>query len=174
MIRYYQESTAASSAVIKLGDIVSFDTVTASNAGRIVRAPFDGGTTSATTPNKNILNTTNVLGIAVEASTSDGSTTGLSNVNNRKIGVAIAEPEAEFQGWLIGNSNIGDSTQVARAVAVRYDSTNHIYGLDSTNSTGALASVVITGIVPGMEGDTGAAVMFKFLSTGVSPAVRAL
>ncbi len=172
MIRYYQESTCASSAVIKLGDIVSFDTVTSSNNGRIVRAPFDGGTTGAASE-KNLLNTTNVLGIAVEASTSDGSTTGLSNVNTRKIGVAIAEAEAEFQGFIL-SGGISATTLVGLAKAVRYDSTNHIYGIDSTNSTAALASIVITGVVPGAEGDTGGPVMFKFLSTGVSPAVRAL
>lgn len=167
LIRYYQESTCVSTAVIKRGDIVSFDTVTSSASFRIRRAPFDGGTTP------NLLNTTNVVGVAVEASTSDGSTTGLANPRVRLIGVAVAEPNAEFVGYLLGNG-AADSTQLGKLLAVRYDSTNHIYGVDSTNSTAALASVAITGIPEPTIGDTNGAVIFKFLSTGVSPAVRSL
>lgn len=168
LIKYYQESTCASTAVIKLGDIVSFDTKTSSNSFRIVRAPFDGGTTP------NLLNTTNVVGVAVEASTSDGSTTGLGNPRARMIGVAVAEPNAEFVANLIGNNATADSTQVGKLLAVRYDSTNHIYAIDSSNSTAALASVAITGVPEPNIGDTNGPVIFKFLSTGVSPAVRSL
>lgn len=167
LIRYFQESTAVSTAVIKLGDIVSNDTVTSSAAFRIRRAPFDGGNGA------NLLNTTNVYGVAVEASTSDGSTTGLSNPRVRLIGVAVAEPNAEFLGYLGGNG-AADSTMVGLAKAVRYDSTNHVYLVDSTNSTAALASVVITNIPEPTIGDTNGAVIFKFLSTGVSPVVRSL
>lgn len=175
-IRYFQESTAASTAVIKAGDIVSFDTVTSSASFRIVRAPFNGGTTSATTPVANLLNTTNVVGVAVEASTSDGSTTGLANPRVRLIGVAIAEPNADFQGYLNGDTAVaqGFSSHIGQAKAVRYDSTNHVYTIDSTNSTAALASIVITGIQENFLGDTNAPVIFKFLSTGVSPVVRSL
>src|SRR5690242_16109358 len=93
LIRYFQESTCPSTAVIKNGDIVSFDTVTSSANFRIVRAPFDGGTGS------NLLNATNVLGVAIEASTSDGSTTGLANPRVRLIGVAVADPNADFTGY---------------------------------------------------------------------------
>lgn len=176
LIKYYQESTAASTAVIKLGDIVSFDTVTSSNNFRVVRAPFDGGTTSAGTAVANLLNTTNVVGVAVEASTSDGSTTGLANPRVRLIGVAVAEPNAEFVGYLNGDTAVaqGFSSHIGRAKAVRYDSTNHVYTIDSTNSTAALASIVITGIPEPNLGDTNGPAIFKFLSTGVSPAVRTL
>lgn len=169
-IRYFQESTCASTAVIKLGDIVSNDTVTTTGGFRICRAPFNGGTTP------NLLNTTNVLGVAVEASASDGSTTGLTNaqgdrVGFRMIGVAIAENDAEFRGFLIGN-NPSASSLIGTNLAVRYDSTLHIYAVDSTNSTAALASVTITDIEQQTVGDTNGPVIFKFLSTGVSPAVR--
>ena len=165
-IRYFQESTAASTAVIKLGDIVSNDTVVSTGGFRIVRAPFNGG------GGANLLNTTNVLGVAVEASTSDGSTTGLSNAQTRLIGVAVAAPDVEYLGYLVGTDNVSASSLIGLTRAVRYDSTNRVYAVDSTNSTAALHSVVITDIPDGTVGDTNGPVVFKFLSTGVSPAVR--
>ena len=67
---------------------------------------------------------------------------------------------------------LGSELLRARQRAIRYDSTNHVYGLDSTNSTAALAVVTITDIPDGTSGDTNGPVIFKFLSTGVSPAVR--
>ena len=170
-IRYFQESTAASTAVIKYGDVVSNDTVITTGGFRIVRAPFNGGNGA------NLLNTTNVLGIAAEGSTSSGSTAGLTEgglnqAGNRMIGVFIAEPDVEYLGYLIGSNNASGSSLVGALRAIRYDSTNHIYGIDSTNSTAALASVVITDVPLESAGDTNGPVIFKFLSTGVSPAVR--
>lgn len=170
-IRYFQESTAASTAVIKLGDIVSNDTVVTTGGFRIVRAPFNGGNGS------NLLNTTNVLGLAAEASTSTGSTAGLTDGSTnqagaRMIGVFIAEPDVEYKGFLIGANNVSGSSLIGLQRAIRYDSTNAIYGVDSTNSTAALASVVITDVPLETVGDTNGPVIFKFLSTGVSPAVR--
>lgn len=177
VLRYFQESTCASTAVIKLGDIVSNDTVVTTGGFRIVRAPFNGGTTGGAGFEPNLLNTTNVLGIAAEPSTSDGSTAGLTQGNlnqagNRMIGVFIAEPNTEYLGYLIGTNNASGSSLIGALKAVRYDSTNHIYGIDSTNSTAALASVVITDVPLETVGDTNGPVIFKFLSTGVSPAVR--
>lgn len=171
VMRYFQESTAASTAVIKLGDIVSNDTVVTTGGFRIVRAPFNGGNGS------NLLNTTNVVGIASEGSTSDGSTTGLTEsglnqAGKRMIGVFIAEPGAEYKGYLIGANNVSGSSLIGALRAIRYDSTNHVYAIDSTNSTAALASVVITDVPLETVGDTNGPVIFKFLSTGVSPAVR--
>lgn len=159
VIRFFEESTCASTAAIKYGDIVSNDTVTTTKF-RIVRAPFNGGNGS------NLLNTTNVLGLAIEASTAAGSS-GAS-----KIGVFVAEPGAEYRAYLIGNNNVSGSSLIGLQRAIRYDSTLHIYAIDSTNSTAALANVVITDIPNGTEGDTNGPVIFKFLSTGVSPAVR--
>lgn len=165
-IRYYQESSAASTAVIKAGDIVSNDTVTTTKF-RIVRAPFNGGTTP------NLLNTTNVLGVALEASTSDGSTGTLDDAGqNRRIGVAVANADAEFVGYLIGNNNVTGSSLIGTNKAVRYDSTNHIYAIDSTNSTAALQNVQITGIPEGTDGSTNGPVVFRFLSNWTNPVVR--
>lgn len=165
-IRYFQESTAVSTAVIKAGDIVSNDTVTATKF-RIVRAPAGGGNGS------NILATTNVLGIALEASTSDGSTSGLDDAGqNRRIGVAVANPDAVYQGYLIGANNVTGSSLIGAIKAVRYDATNHIYGIDSTNSTAALLGVQIVGIPDGTDGSTNGPVMFRFLSSWTSPIVR--
>lgn len=166
LIRYYQESTAVSTAVIKAGDIVSNDTVTTAKF-RIVRAPAGGGTGA------NLLNTTNVLGIALEASTSDGSTSGLDDAGqNRKIGVAVANPDAEYQGYLIGANNVTGSSLIGAVRAIRYDSTNHIYAVDSTNSTAALLNVLITGIPDGTDGSTNGPVIFRFLSSWTNPIVR--
>lgn len=165
-LRYFQESTAVSTAVIKYGDIVSNDTVTTTKF-RIVRAPAGGGNGA------NILATTNVLGLAVEASTSDGSTNGLDDAGvNRRIGVVLADPNTEFTGFLIGANNVSGSSLIGTNKAVRYDSTNHIYGIDSTNSTAALLGVQITGIPDGTAGDTNGPVNFRFLSTWTSPIVR--
>lgn len=165
-IRYYQESSCVSTAVIKAGDIVSNDTVTTTKF-RIVRAPAGGGTGA------NLLGTTNVLGVALEASTSDGSTGTLDDAgNNRKIGVAVANADAEFVGYLIGANNVTGSSLVGAVRAVRYDSTNHIYAIDSTNSTAALLGVQITGIPEGTDNSTGGPVVFRFLSSWTSPIVR--
>ena len=171
VIRYFQEATCASTAVIKRGDIVSNDTVVSTGGFRLKRAPFNGG------DGGNLLLTTNVVGIAVEASTSDGSTTGLTQgnlnqVGNRMIGVAIAEAGVEYLGYLIGTDNASGSSLIGARRAVRYDSTNHIYAIDSTNTTAALASIVITDVPLETVGDTNGPVVFKFLSTGVSDAVR--
>ena len=131
-----------------------------------MRAPFNGGNGS------NLLNTTNVIGVAVEASTSDGSTTGLADPNVRRLGVMVAEAGCAYLGYLIGTDNVSASSLIGLNRAVRFDTTNKIYGIDSTNSTAALASVTITNIPNGTVGDTNGPVVFRFLSTGVSAAVR--
>lgn len=171
VIRYFQESTCVSTAVIKLGDIVSNDTVVTTGGFRLKRAPFNGGNGA------NLLNTTNVVGLAAEGSTSDGSTAGLTEnsanqAGKRMIGVFIAEPDVEYKGYLIGDRNVSGSSLIGELRAIRYDSTNHIYGIDSTNSTAAHQVVVITDVPLETVGDTNGPVIFKFLSTGVSPAVR--
>jgi len=159
LIRYFEQSTAASTAAIKYGDVVSNDTATTTKF-RIVRAPAGGGNGG------NILATTNVLGLASEASTSAGSSVV------SKLGVFVAEPDAEYRGFLLGANNVSGSSLIGALRAMRYDSTNHIYGIDSTNSTAALLGVLITDIPDGTEGDTNGPVIFRFLSTWTSPAVR--
>jgi hypothetical protein len=168
-IRYFQESTCVSTAVIKAGDVVSQDTVVSTGGFRIVRAPFGGGTPAV------VLNTTNVLGIAIENSGSDGSTLGLTadglnQVGNRMIGVLIAENDCEYRGYL--DAGPSRSSMIGTAHNLRYDSTNHIYLVESTNSTASLTSVFITDVPLETVGDTNGPVIFKFLAGATSPAVK--
>lgn len=171
-IQYFQESTAVSTAVIKYGDIVSRDTTVSTGGFRIRRAYAAGGNGS----NLLAIGQT-IVGIAVEGSTSDGSNSLVDPSSsapgsplNRQIGVAVAEPGCEFVGYLTAgasaSSNNGDE------FAVRYDSTNHVFLVDSTNSTAALATVIQTGIPNGTEGDTNGPVYFKFLSSNVYAGVK--
>ena len=173
LITYFQESSAVSTAVIKLGDIVSQDT-TVSTGGFRIRRAYAGGGNGA-----NLLAIgQHIVGIAAEASTSDGnsSLTDASSAAsgtpvNRKIGVFAAEPGCEYVGYLIGNAAVSASSLIGQQKAVRYDSTNHIFGIDSTNSTAALVTVTITGIPDGTANSTNGPVYFKFLSSNVSEAV---
>ena len=167
-IQYFQESTAASTAVIKIGDVVVRDTVVTTGGLRVRRGASSGGNGA----NLLLIGQT-IVGIASEGSTSDGSTAGLVDPSSaapgtpikRKIGVFVAEPDCEYVGYLSAgasaSSNNGDN------FAVRYDSTNHVYMVDSTNSTAALVTVKQTGIPEGTEGDTNGPVYFKFLSSNV-------
>jgi hypothetical protein len=170
-LAYFPESTAASSAVIKVGDIVSQDTSVSTGGFRIRRAYHGGGNGA------NLLAIgQHIVGVAIEASTGDGTLSGGSSegvglVQKPMIGVAAADPETEFLGYLIGSNNVSASSLIGAQRAVRYDSTNHIFGVDSTNSTAALATVTITGVPQGTEGSTNGPVYFKFLSSNVSEAV---
>jgi hypothetical protein len=173
VIQYFQESSAASTAVIKLGDICSQDT-TVSTGGFRIRRAYAGGGNGA-----NLLAIgQHIVGVAAEASTSDGSNSLIDGSSaapgtplNRKIGVFSADPVTEFVGYLIGNSPVSASSLIGAQRCVRYDSTNQIYAIDSTNSTAALMMVTITGIPDGTNGDTNGPVYFKFLSSNVSEAV---
>lgn len=175
-IRFFQESTCAATAVIRPGDIVSFDTVVTTGTKRIVRAPSSGGAAT----NCLQLGVTSIVGVALEGSTSDGSTTGLgadgAKTNGvRKIGVAIADGHTEFTGYLssqgaqalpVGSSLVGTNK------AVVYDRVHHAFFIHSTNSTTADQAVTITDVDEANIGDTGGQVIFRFLSSNVSPAVR--
>lgn len=168
-IRYFQEATCASSAVIKAGDVVQNDTVVSTGGFRIVRAVCGGGTPAV------VLNTTNVVGLAIENSTSDGSTTGFTNaqgdrVGYRMIGVLCAESDVEFRGYLDAGPSF--SSMIGTQHNLRYDSTNHVYLVESTNSTASLASVTITDVPLETVGDTNGPVIFKFLPANTSPAVK--
>lgn len=172
-IAYFPESTCASTLVIKLGDIVSQDT-TVSTGGFRVRQAYRAGGNGA-----NLLAIgQHIVGVAIEASTGDGTLTGGSSegvglAQRPMIGVAAADPETEFVGYLAGTSpaNISASSLIGQQKAVRYDATNHVFVVDSTNSTAALVTVTITGVPQGTEGSTNGPVYFKFLSSNVSEAV---
>jgi hypothetical protein len=171
VIQYFQEATCASTLVIKLGDIVSQDTTVSTGGFRIRQAYRAGGNGS------NLLSVgQHILGIAVEGSTSDGVGTGYSSGAagmNHPIGVAVADVDTEFVGYLAGDTAacINNSSLIGQQKAVRYDGTNHVFVIDSTNSTAALAMVTVTGIPDGTDGSTNGPVYFKFLSSNISEAV---
>ena len=175
-IRYFDESTAGSTAVIERGDVLTSDTVVTSGGLRVVRAPSSGGTGT----NLMQVGIKSLIGIAAQNSTSDGGNTGLSSngigtVGPRAIGVYLANPGQEFIG-------VNSTRETGNAVASRsliganaglvYDRTFHIFTVQSTLSTVALAAVQITDIPESFIGDSGAfPVVFKFLSSNLSPVV---
>lgn len=172
----FEESTAASSAVIARGDVVAFDTVVATAAQRILRAPSSGGTGT----NLLQISVTSLIGVAVDQSTSDGSTTGL-NANgvglsrNRHIAVVAATPGQEFIGYastMAPASSAANRELVGRQVPLVYDRTHHSFFVATANATAALAAVNITQVPEYALGDSGAyPVIFTFLSSNISPVV---
>lgn len=176
-VRHFQESTCIATAVIKAGDIVSFDTVVTTGTLRIVRAPSSGGNGT----NLLQVGVTSIVGVALENSTSDGSTTGLlangakGNSQIRQIAVAVADGFTEFLGYIStagANGGVATSSLVGTNKAVIHNRTLGRWFVDSTNSTAALVGVTITDIPDWGDGDTNGPVVFKFLSSNVSPAVR--
>lgn len=165
--QYYQASTCASTATIRQGQVVTNNTVVSTGGFRVVRAPSSGGNGA------NLLEVaiTSLIGVAAESDTSDGSTTGLATFTNRRIGVWHATDETEFIGYLKGNGP-ANSSMIGTNKAVIFDSTLKIHMIDSTNSTAALVAVVITDIPDHAIGDTGGPVVFRFLSSNISPVVR--
>ena len=182
-IRHYQESTCASSKTIQIGDIVTFDTVV-TTAARIVVAPSSQGAAANLLEN----GITSLLGVALGASTSDGSTTGLlaSTVLQplgRQIPVAIADGLTEYA---INISSVGAaptppaSSMVGNTypiecirTAVGEKGGHGVWFLSSTNlSTAADLSFVVTDVPSDQIGTTGGYVIGKFLSTMVHRSVR--
>ena len=179
-IKYYQESTAAaSSACIRVGDVVRRSTITSTGGFRIVRDHSTAGNGA----NLVHIGGAEIIGVAVTASTSDGSTRGLvddssrviSGLGPRTIGVAVADGLTEY----LGHFYQGDTAALAassRAGSVRplqYDSSRNTYFVASTNSTAALANVRIVGFPTDVLGDSGGVpCLFKFLSTQVHPSVN--
>lgn len=175
-IRHYDESTAAASAVIVRGDVLTSDTVVTTGGLRVVRAPSSAGTGT------NVLQVAivSLVGVALQNSTSDGSTTGLQaggigTSRLRNISVCLATPTQEFIGY---NSSLETGNGVALASLIGtarplvYDRTHHTFFVASTNTTAALAAVQITDIPESAIGDSGAfPIVFKFLSSNLSPAV---
>lgn len=182
-IRWFQESTAVSSKLIREGDPVCFDTVV-TTALRIVIAPSSQGAAGTVLEN----GITSFLGIAAADSTSDGSTAGLGESTtvgksaNRMIPVYVADGLTEFsinissvggQPLAVCSSLIGRQFAVLCVRSAVGQRGNHgVWFLDSTNSTAADQSFVVTDVPSESIGDTGGVVYGKFLSTMVSRAVR--
>lgn len=153
-IRYFQESTAASTALIRRGDVVQFDPLVATASMRIRRDLI-----ASTTPS------TGILGVAGETSTSDGGTTGLSTsgileTHRRMIQVYLADPaHTEFQVW---TDTAAASTWLNRTFALKRESTLNIWLLDNNNSTVADHRVRVTDLP--YPDSTNAPVYVRFMS----------
>lgn len=151
----YDESTAASTAVIGFGQVVSLD-ATDSAAHRIIRCSSAAGR----------LMPSNVVGIAAQGSTGDGSTTGV-GTEAKKLSVWQAAPDVEF---LFPTKVVIASTLVNTGLALHWDSTLGIHEV-AANSTAAALTVRITGVIPGTVGDTGGYLIGRFYSSVVAPAI---
>jgi len=148
-LQEFTASTAISTAVIRYGDVVQFDVNTADASAKIVKS-----STMANVPN---VISSAFLGIAVQGSTGDGST------STEKLTVCMAEPTTEFL-WptkLAGADHT--STLVNKRKAIGYDSTLGMFYMDNANSTAGDASLVITDVIE--PGTTNGLVVAKFLST---------
>lgn len=156
-IKSYQESTAASTAVIAYGNVVQFDE-TDSAAHRIRRA----STMSGAAPFLG----TNIVGIAAQGSTSDGSTAGL-GTEGRKLSVYQAYPDVEFK---FPTKVVIASTLVNTGLELSWDSTLNIHHVSANSTTGDL-TVRITDVIPGTVGDTGGFLVGRFYSSVVAPQI---
>ena len=181
-IKYYQESTAASTATIRVGHAVSNNTVITTGGQRIVRAPSSAGTGT------NLLEvlTASLIGVAVEASTSDGGLTGLIDDSttpspigprSRMIGVAVADGVTQYLGYFksggAGTTPRALSSLIGLNRPVILDSTLNLHFIDSTNSTVALVAVRIIDFPQDVLGDSGGVpCVFKFLSSNVHASVN--
>ena len=183
-IRWYEESTCASSKTIQPGDIVSADTVVTTGQLRIVVAPSSQGAVGNLLENGIV----SLIGVAAGGSTGDGSDLGLSSngalPNGAKmIPVYVADGLTEFS---INISSVGATPRVVASTligvtypiecvrsAVGQRGGHGVWFLSSTNlSTAADLSAVVTDVPSESIGDTGGLVYFKFLSTMVHRSVR--
>jgi hypothetical protein len=162
-IQSWQTSTCASTATISAGHVVTADTVVSTAGIRLVRAPSTSSN-SAMVVGAGI----NVIGIAAEGCTGDGSTLNMGNKDMNRIQVYVAGPNVEFIGWLKGALPVSSSLVLTQKL-IAWDSTLKTYFIDSSNSTVALAAVTITGFPREAEGDTNGPVFFKFLSSLMCP-----
>jgi hypothetical protein len=161
-IRYYEVSSAASTNTIRAGDLVQFDTSVATSAHRIAKASSTGGNSV----NLLGINGNALLGVAVEPDPRKDASTGMGP--NAKIGVALFDGITEFLAYTRWAGPV-TSTMIGTQRSIIHDSTLRIWQIDSTNSTVALQTAIITDVPDAYIGDTGAPVAFKIaLSTLVS------
>ena len=181
-IKYFQESSAVSSAQCFVGGIVVADTVVTTGGLRVRRDPSTAGNGA----NLQHLGGS-IIGICVNGSTapSTGGTNGLlddssraqNRLGDKTIGVAIADGINEYKGYFksggAGTIVGAVSSLVGADRPMIFDSTLGTYFIASTNSTVALVSVRITGFPNDAAGDSGGVpCFFKFLSSNVHPSVR--
>ena len=181
-IRYFQESTAASTAAVNVGDLVRNNTIVTTGGFRVRRDESTGGGGA----NLAHIGGAQILGFAVEGTTgpSAAGTGGFADdssesgqLRRRMVGVAVADGITEYLGYFksggAGTTPVAASSLIGLARALVYDSTLNRYFVDSTNSTVADAYVMITDFPSDALGDSGGVpVVFKFLSSNVHPSVR--
>jgi hypothetical protein len=148
-------STCASTATIKVGQVVQFDIVSETASHRLVRA-----STAAGHPNLS----TNFAGIAAMSDASDGSTLSANGARPLTIWPATPGKRFLFPTKIAGTA----STLMGTALALGYDSTLAIHYL-AANSTAGDLRVRVTDVIN--PGDTNGLVVGYFLSTAVSPTV---
>lgn len=175
LIREFEESTAGATAVIRRGDLVSFDTLVATASHRILRTPSSGGDGT----NLMQVNVKSFVGVALQDSTSDGTDNGLSTVTGqlsaRRISVCLATPNQTFLAYassMAPASSAAGHVLVGRNVPIIHDRAYSRFMVATANATAALAAAQIVGVPDYAIGDSGTyPVIIKFLSTNLSPVV---
>lgn len=154
----FEASTCVSSALIRYGDVVQYDVNVSSNNYRIVKS-----STMANVPN---VVSTAFLGVAVDADTSDGSTSGLGTSARQKLAVVLANNHTEFLWPTKATVAQHQSTLVNTRRAIGYDSTLSMFYCDVANSTAGDAALLVTEVID--PGSSNGQVVAKFLSTNVA------
>jgi hypothetical protein len=156
----YDESTAASTAVIGFGQVVFLDD-TDGATHRIRRCSTAAGR----------LMPANIVGVSAGAgnATAAGSSNSL-GTEDRKVSVWEAAPDVEY---LFPFKGVIASTLVNTGLALHWDSTLAIHEV-AANSTAANLTVRITGVQPGTVGDTGGYLIGRFFSSVVAPSISGI
>jgi hypothetical protein len=152
--RHFQPSTiAASSALIRYGDIVQFDVNVATANHRIVK--------SSTMANAPAVLSSAFIGIAMEA---DESSVSSAAPNPGNLLVCVAGANTEF---LFPTKSVTASSHVGRRTQTAYDSTNKFFYLNLASTHTDSSNTVVVTEVPN-AGDTNGFVVAKFLSTSLA------
>lgn len=160
-VQAFEESTCASTGVIAAGNVVVRDSTGAATAShRIIRC------SSATDGTPYLAS--EIIGVAAQGSTSDGSTTGLGTAG-RKLPVFLANPGTEF---LFPFKGTIASSLVGTSMELTWDSTSG-FNYVGTNSTAGDPRVYITEVVS-PAGDTGGWLAGRFHSSAVYAAFSGL
>ena len=155
-VRWFQASTAVSTARITRGDIVQLDPLVATGSFRIRRDQIASTVVS-----------TGIIGVALASDTfSDAAGTGLSTTvgvklfgpGNNMLPVAMASKEVEFEVWTI---SVLASTWIGQPKAFRRNSTLNVWEMDSSNSTNLDMRAIVTEILD-TPGDTGGRIAVRF------------
>lgn len=151
-IRYFEESTAASTSLIAYGQVVSLDVAQATAGHRIVQCSSAEG----------VLLSTSVVGVAAEASTGVKTMNSTAGSTNAELGVYVADQQTEFLMPFKGT--IASSLAGGVALELGWDSTNR-HNYVGPNSTAGDRRFWVTQVLPGTAGDTNGFVVGKFTST---------